>query len=363
MRSRSPSPDVAEVARRRLEALAAELAAARERRAPPDPAAGPPEQAPGPDARAEPGAVPGAASRPGSVPAREPPADPDQPAEPSVGRPGAGVEDGLDAGRHAGRPLGPLARGSSWARDRLPATVQGRVQLGASHLAVVALVVAAALAATAWWVTRSGPAGTVVPERPVVTAPSAAGPPTSGGTSGATSGATSGSTATGLAGAPSAPPAGTAAGGPGGAGVVVVDVAGRVRRPGIVTLPVGARVVDAVEAAGGPRPGARTTGLNLARVLVDGEQVLVGVPQVPGPAAAAVGGPGATSGAGAGALVNVNTADQATLETLPGVGPVTAQAILAYRSENGPFSSVDELVEVSGIGEATLAEIAPHVTL
>jgi competence protein ComEA len=166
-------------------------------------------------------------------------------------------------------------------------------------------------------------------------------------------------------GTPPAPAAGTATGVSGGTGVVVVDVAGKVRRPGIVTLPVGARVVDAVTAAGGPRPGVRTTGLNLARVLVDGEQVLVGVPPVAGPAAAAVGSPGPTSGTAAGpaALVNVNTADQATLETLPGVGPVTAQAILAYRSENGPFSSVDELVEVSGIGEATLAEIAPHVTL
>jgi competence protein ComEA len=141
---------------------------------------------------------------------------------------------------------------------------------------------------------------------------------------------------------------------------IVVDVAGKVRRPGIATLPLGARVVDALEAAGGVRKGVRLGSLNLARVLTDGEQVLVGVPAAAGVAASAAGAP--ASGAAA-PMVNINTAAQSELETLPGVGPVTAQAILQWRTENGAFTAVDELLEVSGIGEATLAKIAPYVTL
>ena len=139
-------------------------------------------------------------------------------------------------------------------------------------------------------------------------------------------------------------------------------VDGKVRRPGIVRLPAGSRVVDAVKAAGGPRRGANLSGLNLARVLVDGEQVVVGVPTPAGVAAGAASTPG--SGAGPpGALVNINTATQDQLETLPGIGPVTAQAILQWRTDNGAFSAVDELLEVSGIGEATLADLAPFVTV
>jgi competence protein ComEA len=142
----------------------------------------------------------------------------------------------------------------------------------------------------------------------------------------------------------------------------VVDVAGKVRRPGIATLPVGSRVVDALRAAGGARPGVRLGGLNLARVLTDGEQVVVGVPPPSGLAASALAGPSGVP-SGATPIVDINTASQAELEALPDVGPVTAQAILTYRSENGAFRSVDELLEVSGIGDATLAKIAPFVTL
>jgi competence protein ComEA len=141
---------------------------------------------------------------------------------------------------------------------------------------------------------------------------------------------------------------------------LVVDVAGKVRHPGIVRLPAGSRVVDAVDAAGGPRRGVDLGALNLARVLVDGEQVVVGVPEPAGVAASAASAPGAGS---PGALVNINTATQAELETLPGIGPVTAQAILQWRSDNGAFGAVDELMEVSGIGEATLADLAPFVTV
>ena len=139
---------------------------------------------------------------------------------------------------------------------------------------------------------------------------------------------------------------------------VTVDVAGKVRRPGIAVLETGSRVVDALEAAGGARDGVDLTDLNLARVLVDGEQILVGVTPPAGVAATMSGASSPVAG-----LVNINTADQVALESLPDVGPVTAQAILAWRSEHGAFSSVDQLLDVDGIGEATLAKLAPYVTL
>ncbi|MGH3331164.1 MAG: helix-hairpin-helix domain-containing protein, partial [Nocardioidaceae bacterium] len=138
---------------------------------------------------------------------------------------------------------------------------------------------------------------------------------------------------------------------------------GKVRRPGIATLPLGSRVVDAIEAAGGARRGVDLTALNLARLLVDGEQIVVGIPQPGGVAAPAVSAAGAATAGATGQLVNLNSATQAELEELPGVGPVTAQAILQWRTDNGAFTSVDELLEVSGIGDVTLAELAPLVTI
>ncbi len=139
---------------------------------------------------------------------------------------------------------------------------------------------------------------------------------------------------------------------------MVVHVAGRVRRPGIVRLPEGARVVDALEAAGGARRGVRLRDLNLARAVVDGEQVLVGLPAASAPA-----GPTAAADGGEDPPVNLNTADQAELETLPGVGPVTAEKILSWREEHGRFTAVEELLEVDGIGDATLADLAPLVAV
>lgn len=138
---------------------------------------------------------------------------------------------------------------------------------------------------------------------------------------------------------------------------LVIDVVGRVRKPGIVTVPKGSRVFEAIEAAGGLKGKADTTALNMARVLTDGEQLLVGLEpvQVPG-AAAASGGP-------ATAKINLNTATAEQLDTLPGVGPVTAQSILSWRTENGRFSSVEDLLEVKGIGDATLAELRELVTV
>jgi competence protein ComEA len=140
---------------------------------------------------------------------------------------------------------------------------------------------------------------------------------------------------------------------------LVVDVTGRVHHPGIVVLRQGARVVDALRAAGGARPGVDLASLNLARLLTDGEQIVVGGPaaaSVASPPAGASGPPGAT-------MVNLNTADQTALESLPEVGPVTAQAILAWRTEHGGFTSVDQLLDVDGIGDATLAQLTPYVTV
>jgi competence protein ComEA len=120
-------------------------------------------------------------------------------------------------------------------------------------------------------------------------------------------------------------------------------------------------VVDALEAAGGPRPGVDLTGLNLARVLVDGEQVVVGVAAPSGAAADAVPPSGGPSGPAT--LVNLNTATEAELDNLPDVGPVTAASILQWRDQHGGFTSVDELLEVDGIGEVTLGKLAPYVTV
>lgn len=147
--------------------------------------------------------------------------------------------------------------------------------------------------------------------------------------------------------------------GPGGH--IVVDVSGKVRRPGIHQLPSGARVADALRAAGGVRAGTDLTGLNRARVLMDGEQIVVGAPSGP----SAVGGTGgvATGGGGGSAAgpVSLNTATVEQLDTLPGVGPVLAQHIVDYRTQHGGFRSVDELREVNGIGDRRFADLQPLV--
>lgn len=210
-----------------------------------------------------------------------------------------------------------------------------RFDLGPPQLAVVAVLVALGLAVTAWWVVRGEPEQVEAPavDPAAVATPLAEMSPVAASAS-PTAGAVDQES-------------------------VTVDVAGKVRRPGIVVLDAGARVVDALEAAGGARPGVDLSSLNLARVLVDGEQVVVGVAAPPGVAAAVVPSAGAT----AGPLVDLNTATQAELETLPEVGPVTAVAILAWRDEHGGFTAVDELLEVDGIGDATLEQLAPYVTV
>lgn len=136
---------------------------------------------------------------------------------------------------------------------------------------------------------------------------------------------------------------------------LVIDVEGSVRHPGLVRLPDGARVDDALRAAGGVLRGASTTGLNLARKLTDGEQVLVGAPgAAPGAAAA---GPPAT----AGGLLDLNLATVQDLDALPGIGPVLAQRIVDWRTAHGRFGSVDQLREVDGIGESKYAQLKAKV--
>jgi competence protein ComEA len=140
--------------------------------------------------------------------------------------------------------------------------------------------------------------------------------------------------------------------------VILVDVAGWVRRPGVYEFAEGARVIDAIDAAGGARPGAVLSSLNLAAPLADGTQVLVPKESQSPPTTETGSG---TSGATG--LVNVNSATNAELETLPGIGEVIAQAIVDHRTENGPFTSVEQLVDVSGIGDATLENIRELVTV
>lgn len=143
--------------------------------------------------------------------------------------------------------------------------------------------------------------------------------------------------------------------------VVVVSVVGLVARPGLVTLPAGARVADAVAAAGGLLPEADPALVNLAALATDGAQIAVGVP---GAAAGSGVQAAATGGApGPGGRVDLNAATAAELDALPGIGPVLAQRIVEHRTRNGPFRSVEQLDDVPGIGPAIAAELAGLVTV
>ena len=206
----------------------------------------------------------------------------------------------------------------------IPEPLRGLVSLQPSHLVVVVLLIAAGLVVTCWWVVKSSASPDLTPvavasSTPLVTAQ---GQPGKDASTGAT-------------------------------GMVVVDVEGRVRKPGVKRLPSGSRVIDAIKAAGGVRRHRDLGGINLAAVLTDGQQIVAGGGSRAGPTTASTDG----------GLVDLNTADATALDTLPDVGPVTAQAILDWREENGRFTSVDELLEVEGIGDATLDKIRPHVTV
>lgn len=162
---------------------------------------------------------------------------------------------------------------------------------------------------------------------------------------------------------------------------IIVSVVGMVHHPGVVTVPGTARVADAVNAAGGMLPEASPASVNLAAPLADGEQILVGPDPLPelstggtsagapgGGAAGAGGAGGGEAGAGGGGadgggLVNINTASEAELETVTGIGPATAKKIVAHREQHGPFTSVDQLEEVPGIGPAKLEGMRAEVTV
>jgi len=247
------------------------------------------------------------------------------------------VDAGSDAGSDAGRDRAPRRAAPRWS---LPAAA------GLAALVLVAAVAGLLLLRTATTV----PSAQTTPVGPVAaaSAPCAAAP----------------------VGAPTTPSDPTAATpSPSAATEVVVHVVGQVRAPGLVRLPAGARVADAVDAAGGLTGEADTARTNLARLVVDGEQLVVprpGEEVVAASPAPAAGGAGPAGAASAGAPtaagpVSLASATLAELDALPGLGPVLAQRILDWREEHGGFSSVEELGEVAGIGDTLLERLRPLV--
>ncbi|GHE13551.1 ComEA family DNA-binding protein [Klenkia taihuensis] len=273
-------------------------------------------------------------ARPGWVPDDDPPGPRD------AHRRGTGSDDALDDGAdpeddawsldppHDHGPAAaerPEGAGSGRHRAAGPSTRLDPGPVGTRSLWLVAVLAAVAVALWSW---TSRPEVTAAPDP----APSVPAAPAASTTS----------------------PSGADAGGA-PADVVVVAVVGQVASPGLVTLPAGSRVADALAAAGGLLPGTDPATVNAAALLVDGQQVAVGVPgAAPG---AAAGGPAP------GGLVDLNTAALADLDALPGIGPVLAQRILDHRAQHGPFGSVQELDDVSGIGPSLFAEVSPLVTV
>lgn len=146
--------------------------------------------------------------------------------------------------------------------------------------------------------------------------------------------------------------------------VIVVDVSGWVKKPGVYEFTDGDRIVDAVDQAGGARKGALLSGLNLAQPLTDGQQILVPEPiKKSDSATAATSTTGETGTSAATIQVNINSADLTGLETLNGIGEVIGQAIIDYREKNGPFKTIDEIQNVSGIGPVTFADIKSDITV
>ncbi|MEZ5115791.1 MAG: ComEA family DNA-binding protein [Candidatus Nanopelagicales bacterium] len=262
-----------------------------------------------------------------------------------------------EAFRDAGDEGGPAAASSRWVPDR-------------RGLRAVGVVVATLLLIAAWWWWTGRPrAVTPVEALPAVVSDQAVAAPSSAALAGTSADAIAATVST-------VPDGATAGAATGGQPVpeVVVHVLGTVVHPGVYRLPAGSRVVDAVDAAGGLRPGARSGTVNLARVLVDGEQVRLGPgaatpapsagPGVPGQGAAgaASAGPGAPGAVPGGQVVlDLNAATAEQLEELPRIGPVLAQRIIDWRLAHGPFRDVVELQEVPGIGAATFAGLAPLV--
>ena len=314
---------------------------------------------------------------------------------------GGGVDEAAD-GVVVGPPTVPLPRQrAAWRPrflDRFGRVSWRGVRLDPGRPGAVALVlvaaVAAVVAAVGVWTAR--PQAEPVRGLPAVVVGGAPGA-NGGGPDGVGGGAAGGGAPAGAAGGgagmadgaagagggragPGAAGSGGAADGTGGAapgpagaagGLLVVSVSGRVAHPGVVRVPGGSRVADVLAAAGGAQPGVDLSGLNLARRVIDGEQIAVGVPPAPDaagqqPGGVAVGagaaGPGAGS-AGPAAKVDLNTATVTQLDALPGVGPVTAQHIVDWRTRNGRFARVDQLREIDGIGERRFQQLRDVVTV
>lgn len=213
-----------------------------------------------------------------------------------------------------------------WIPEAIPERLRGsRWSLSPRHLVVIAVILLVGLV----WAGCS-----VLHARPEVVANTQPSP-----------GIVSGSPVA----APSSPSASAA--------TVVVHVAGKVRRPGLVRMKSGSRVAEVLDAAGGALPGVDLASLNLARPVTDGEQILVGVPPTAGPTpVVSKPVPGTTN-----TPLDLNTATLAQLEALPGVGPVLAERILAWRTEHGRFTTPDELQEVPGVGPKKFESLRPHV--
>ncbi|MEU8583685.1 helix-hairpin-helix domain-containing protein [Streptomyces abikoensis] len=258
--------------------------------------------------------------------------------------PGAGADARAGTARPRGRlrPRGVMAA----LGDRLPLWVRVRCGIAPRTLAALTAVLVAAVALGAYHFWAGRPRTVRVPARE---GPVAASPP--------------------VAVVPSVPGSGPVP----SARSLVVDVAGKVRRPGVQRLPPGSRVEDALEAAGGARPGVDTAGLNRARVLMDGELIVVGAGPAPGgptqggpmPGGPGPVGPASASGGGAGPAgagpVSLNSATLEQLDALPGVGPVLARHILDYRTQHGGFRSVSDLRHVNGIGARRFTDLKPLV--
>jgi competence protein ComEA len=216
-------------------------------------------------------------------------------------------------------------------------------------LAVIAVIVVIIAALLAW---RSEPRAEVISGSGNATAAfgptSASGPATATGPSSAASHDAGAAAPTSIAPSPA---------------MIVVAVTGRVRHPGLVALPAGARVADAITAAGGALPNTDLAFVNLARKVADGELIVIGVQPSPGEQTDPTGSIDTpAAGAAATGPVDINTAGLAQLETLPGIGPSLAQRILDYRTQHGSFRSVDDLQSVSGIGPSKYAAIKELVT-
>ncbi|MER5182111.1 ComEA family DNA-binding protein [Streptomyces sp. NPDC002896] len=333
----------AEMLRLRAEALFAE-AEQEGRRGRGDPEHGPPSGVPAGNGSASAGLAPARA------PAAAPGGGPDAaPGGRPHGAPGGGP-DGPGAVEDTAGSTGDAERAEpSWRgravlalRERLPLWLQLRCGLERRSVAALAvvLVAAAVFAVQHFWTGRTEPVR--VPDVVRAEAPAGGEEAVPDASAGAGAGATAGAVPDG------------------GGAAIVVDVSGKVRNPGIHELPAGSRVADALRAAGGVRPGTDIGGLNRARLLMDGEQVVVGVPPGAaggGPAVPGAGAAGVGPGAAAAGPVSLNTATAEQLDTLPGVGPVLAQHIIDYRTQHGGFRSVDELREVNGIGDRRFADL------